>query len=286
MNTFQRSWQLFKASWAVLSADRELMLFPVISGFVMIVVTLVFLLPVGVIFGLLGATSGSEGLNEVIGFALLFLFYMVGNSISIYFNSALVGAAMIRIDGGDPTLRDGLRLANKRWKSILMYAAISATVGVVLQAIRERAGFLGSIISSLGGMAWNLATFFVVPILVVQDISPWEAVKASTALLKRTWGEQVVSTGGIGLVTTLAVIAAIIVGGLATFLLANINGTLAGVMLFVTILAVIVISVASSALNGILRAIVYRYAETGTVPDNFDIDAIRGVFGDDKKKKN
>ncbi len=285
MDTFQRSWQLFKASWAVLRADRELMWFPVISTVVMIAVTIVFLLPVGVIFGVMAANSRSSSFNELIGLALLFVFYMVSNAVALYFNSALVGAAMMRIDGGDPTLRDGLRLANHRWQKIVAYAAISATVGVILQTLRERASFLSGFIASLGSMAWNLATFFVVPILIVKDISAWEAVKESAALLKRTWGEQVISVGGIGFVATLAFIGTLFVGLLASAMLSSISTSLGGVMLAVTVLAVIVISVATSALNGILRAIVYRYAETGSVPNDFDIDVIRGMFGSNKKKK-
>ena len=47
-------------------------------------------------------------------------------------SSALVAAAMIRLDGGDPTLADGFNAAKARLPSILGYAAIVTLVGPLL----------------------------------------------------------------------------------------------------------------------------------------------------------
>src|SRR5690606_21833122 len=97
---FSRSWELVKASASVLRSDKELMLFPVLSGIATLVVLATFILPIYALrvfadgFGVGGAVFG-------------FLFYFVQYSVIIFFNCALVGAAMIRMDGGDPTLADG-----------------------------------------------------------------------------------------------------------------------------------------------------------------------------------
>jgi hypothetical protein len=113
--------------------------------------------------------------------------------------SSLIGAALIRIKGGDPTVMDGFAIANSHFSAILGYAAISATIGLVLLWLSER-GSLGRLAASLFGMAWNLATFLVVPILVSEDLGPADAIKKSTRLLKRTWGEQIVGNFSIGLI--------------------------------------------------------------------------------------
>ena len=81
---------------------------------------------------------------------------------------------------------DGLAIASKRMGSILGYAAIAATVGMVLRFIAERAGFLGRIITGFIGLAWTLTTYLTVPILVTKDIGPVDAVKESVAIFKRT----------------------------------------------------------------------------------------------------
>ena len=185
-----RSWQLVKASWAVLQADKELLWFPVISGIITILICIVMFIPSVVVSITLFSTGASEGVTEVFGFVGLFIFYLVTYTISIYFNTALIGAAMIRMDGGDPTMKDGFDIANSRLGKIIGFAAMSATVGVIIRVLQERGGIVGNIVSWLGGIAWNLATFLVIPVLVTQNIGPIDAVKRSASLLRETWGEQ------------------------------------------------------------------------------------------------
>ena len=139
----------------------------------------------------------------------LFLFYLVQYFIIFFFNSALVGAAMIRLDGGDPTVRDGLRIASSKIVPIIGYAAIAATVGLILRIIEERAGFIGRWIAGLFGLAFTVATFLTVPILVTRDVGPVEAVKESAVLLKKTWGENIIGNAGMGLVFFLFYLGAI-----------------------------------------------------------------------------
>ena len=94
---FSRSWDLVKASASVLRSDKELMLFPVISGIATLIVLATFLLP------MFALRIFAEGFG--IGAAVFgFLFYFVQYSVMIFFNCALVSAAMIRLEGGDPTL--------------------------------------------------------------------------------------------------------------------------------------------------------------------------------------
>ncbi|HLU12788.1 MAG TPA: DUF6159 family protein, partial [Arenimonas sp.] len=188
-----RSWSLVKASAAVLRADKELLWFPVISAIATTLVAATFLLP---LFGL-GLLEGREPGPVLYLFG--FLFYLCQYFVIFFFNTALVGAAMIRLEGGDPTVSDGLRIARERVGAILGYAAIAATVGLILRALEERAGFLGRIVVGIIGLAWTLATFLVVPVLVSQNVGPIEALKESVSLLKRSWGENLAGNVGIGL---------------------------------------------------------------------------------------
>jgi len=286
---YRNSWQLVKASWAVLQSDKQLLLFPIISAATMILITIVFLIPAAAIFGLVGAATGARGDSaDILGYAVLFLFYLVSYTISIFFNVALVGAAMIRLDGGSPTLGDGLRLARSKFGIILQYAVISATVGIIFRFIEERLGFLGSIIAWLGGLAWNVATYLVVPVLAAKDVSPIDAIKESASLLKKTWGEQIIADGGMGFVFFLMSMFVIFVGTFLTIAIGAAVDSPALVILFIlaTFIALIGLAVTAGALSGIYQAALYRYAETGVVPDNFDIEMIKGAFKDKKKKKN
>jgi hypothetical protein len=194
-------------------------------------------------------------------------------------NTALVGAAMIRLRGGDPTVADGFRIASQRLGPILGYALISATVGMVLRAIAERAGFLGRIVISLIGFAWNVATYLAVPVLAAEDVGPVDAIRRSAELLRRTWGEQIVGNAGMGAVFGLLTFGLFLVG-IPLIALAVALKSVAGIVMVVAllILAALALGVISSTLSGIYSAAVYRYAAEGEVGGAFSAEMVQGAF--------
>jgi Family of unknown function (DUF6159) len=259
---FSRSWGLVKASAAVLRSDKELMAFPVISGLATLVVLATFLLP-------LVALRMFENGFSVLGAAWVFLFYFCQYSVIIFCNCALVGAAMIRLDGGDPTLADGFNAAKARLPAILGYAAIAATVGLVLKRMKDDDNLLMRIIGSGLGAAWTLATFLVVPVLVSQDVGPIDALKRSVNLLKRTWGENAIGNVGIGMAFGAITLGVILIGVLLAYLAAQVSVALAIAIAVVFVIAVLLLGVYQTALSGIYSAALYRYATAGEAPPAF-----------------
>ena len=259
---FSRSWELVKASAAVLRSDKELMAFPVISGLATLVVLATFLLP-------LVALRMFENGFSVLGAVWVLLFYFCQYSVIIFCNCALVGAAMIRLDGGDPTLADGFNAAKARLPAILGYAAIAATVGLLLKRMKDDDNLLMRIIGSGLGAAWTLATFLVVPVLVSQDVGPIDALKRSVNLLKRTWGENAIGNVGIGMAFGAITLGVILVGVLLAYLAAQVSVALAIAVAVVFVIAVLLLGVYQTALSGIYSAALYRYATAGEAPPAF-----------------
>lgn len=258
-STFSRSWELVKQSFNVLKSDRELLLFPFISMIGVFLVTLVFSVPL-FFTGLIDGKGGTG--STVLGVIVLFLFYFVMYTVIIYSNVALVGAAMIRLRGGNPTLSDGFKVANSKISKIVGYASISATVGVFLSALRSQDNLIAKILAGILDFGWSVVTFLVVPVLVVEDIGPIDAIKKSGALLKRTWGEQIVANGGIGLVFGLLGFLVILVVGGPLLWLGIASGSVALIMAAIVVIIVIaaLIGVFGSALNGVFQAALYNYA--------------------------
>jgi len=268
MERIKRSWQLAKASLEVLKKDKELLLFPLVSAIIMVFVSLTFILPT--IF----SNFFDQILNTSIpflGYVVLFLFYLVQYTVVYFNNTALVGAAMIRLRGGDPKVRDGFKVATSRFVPILGWALTSATVGLLLNMLSSNSGEKGgrakSFISSLLGAAWNVVTFLVVPVVAIEGLGPFKAIERSFNLLKKSWGEQIAGTFSIGLVFGLIGVAGgLLLAGLAvglSFALESfIPGIVFGVLLVIFILA---LSLLSSTLNGIFTAAVYAYAAEGKV---------------------
>ncbi|MEM7117501.1 MAG: DUF6159 family protein [Chloroflexota bacterium] len=270
------SWALVKASWRVLMADKELMIFPIVSFFASIIVIATFAVPT-ILAGVLDGMFTGD--SQILSYIVLFLFYVVLYTATIFSNSALVGAALIRLKGGDPTVGDGFRIALGHIRQIFGYAVISATVGLVLRMISERSGALGQFVVSLVGFVWGIATFLVVPILVVEDVGPMEAVKRSAQLLKETWGEQIAGNFSIGLIFGVLTFIAFLIG-LPLIIVAASTSNTALIITAVVVMVIVFMALAliSSTLSGIYTAAIYRYATTGDVGTYFEADLVKGAF--------
>ena len=269
---FSRSWALVKTSAAVLRSDKELMLFPVVSTLATLLVLATFIVPA---FALRLFEHG----NGVLGAIWGFLFYFCQYSVIIFFNCALVGAAMIRLEGGDPTLADGINIAKSRIGAILGYAAIAATIGLILQRLKDGDNnFLVRMLGSGLGAAWTLATFMVVPILVSQQIGPIDALKRSVELLKRTWGENAIGNVGIGAAFGLIMFLAIVLGVVATIAAAALSVSLAIAVAVLFVIGVLLLGVYQAALSGIYSAALYRYATEGEAPAGFEGMGLQTAF--------
>jgi len=278
MGTFRRSLALFSASWAVLRHDKELIVLPIVASIVSALAVSPFLIGVFLTGSGSTTTDGSVSVG-VLGWVLLFLAYVVGAYVTIFFQSALVLAANDRLTGGNPTLGSALTMAGQNAGRILPWAIISATVSVVLQAIQERAGFIGRIVVGLVGLAWTLVTMLVLPILVIEQVGVGDALKRSASAFKRTWGENVVGNGGVGLIGFLLFLIGMIVAGPIIFIGAsnsNVPITVIGVVLLVA--WIVLVTAFTSALSAVFRTALYRYAVLGEEPGGFTHDMIAGAF--------
>ncbi len=274
-----RSWGLVKASASVLRQDKTLLLFPFISLGALFVVVLAFALPVFGLGALDGFSRGGNGSISAMHYAIAFAFYLSQYFVIFFFNAALVGAAMMRLDGGNPTLKDGMRIATSKIGVIAGYAFIAATVGMILRAIQERVGFIGRIIVGLIGVSWTLASYLVVPVLVARDVGPIDAVKESAMLLKKTWGENVIGQAGLGIAFGF-IFLGVILCGIALVAAAFVSQSIFLIVaaFVVTIIAIGVTGLVQSALGGIYAAALYRYATTGEGTLGFDAKVMQVAF--------
>ncbi len=277
-----RSWSLVKASASVLREDKELLLFPLISLAALALVVAAFAFPV-IGLGGFDVMRGARGTPAF--YVVAFLFYFCEYFVIFFFNAALVGAALMRLDGGSPTLGDGLRIATSKIVVIAGYAAIAATVGMILRAIQERVGFVGRIVVGLLGVGWSIATYLAVPVLVAQDVGPIEVVKESAALLKKTWGENVIGQVGIATAFGFIFLAVILCGMvLVVGAFTTQNLYLIGAAFAVAALAIGITGLVQAALVGIYEAALYRYATTGEGTPGFESQALQLAFAPKKKK--
>lgn len=257
--SISRGWRLTKVSFKVLSLDKEILALPLLAGVLMIAAVL------GIGFGAFGVLVG----GDVLTLAAILLIYFVVYAISIYFNAAVIEMATIRFNGGDPVLKDGFRLANKRIVRILQWAAIAATVGLIFRILRDQAkdNFLAHMLLSFLEFGWNIATFFVVPVAVYQDVGPFDAIKGSMGMMKRTWGESLTGIATTGIVFFVLGLLGLIPLGIA-FLVAG-SDVVFFTMIAIAVVYWVALAAVNSAVDGILVAGLYKYANEGRLPEAF-----------------
>src|SRR5712691_9819148 len=259
-------WQLTKVSLGILRKEKGLIVLPFLSLFLTGATWLVFLF--SIFFFTATPTNPFGYWLFYVGLAVV---YFLTFFVSIYFNAAVMGAAMIRLNGGNPTISDGLRVANQNLKRIAGWALVSATVGLILRALSERFGLIGRIVAGFAGAAWGIVTYLVVPVLIFEEIGPWAAVKRSGSLLRKTWGE---AAGGY--ITLGAIFVLLALPGFLFLLLGGLIGGVIGLMVGAAIAVIywLLLGLLGAAAQSILVTALYRYATTGKLGFGFP----EGVF--------
>jgi hypothetical protein len=265
VGTLDRTWQLYKESFNVLSADVEILLFPVMSAVGAIAVAVSFFIPLYRLGTFQAIHSGAAKWDD---YATLFAWYYCNFFVVIFFNAALVACANIRLSGGDPTVGSGLRIAAARLHRILAWALIATTVGVLLQSLRNRRSLLGGLLGSALGLGWTLITYLMVPVIVVEDLNMTNSIHRSAELFRKNWGEQVAGSFGFGLLNLLLLLPGLALGALL-WQVDRAAGVILGVV-YALILAVV-----TSAVTGVFTVALYRYATSGQAPAGFTTDLIQ-----------
>jgi hypothetical protein len=280
MGKFARSWALMKASANILRQDKELMLFPLFAGLASLLVIATFAWPVFTMISHHQADFEGQRRHASPMFMLVsFLFYFVQYTVVIFFNTALASAALIRLDGGNPTVADGMRVAMSKLTNIIGYALIAATVGMILRALQERFGLIGRIVVGMLGFGWTVATFLVVPVLAAQDVGPVDAVKRSAELLKNTWGENVIGNAGIGVAGGLLTFGLLLVSAMLIFgAVATHSVVLTVVVAAAAVIGLVALSLFQTAMHGVYSAALYRFAEEGDPGEGFDRALLESAF--------
>jgi len=261
--------QLMKSCVKVLKKDRELVLFPIMAAIFVIGL-------LGLIYstGSIQLSADNEEQMSILPVAILIF---GANFIIVFFNSALISAALERLRGGDPNISSGLSHAFKHIHHIFFWSIIVTIMGLIFAAIkangRQRGGFGGimtQIFASFLEAGWAMMTFFVVPIIVSENLGPIAAIKRSSSLFKQTWGNQVAANFGFGIFQIILIVISLGIG----WFFGLINGTLG--------IAVGLLCATSSVsiiytLEGIYKAALYEHA-LGEKPLEFEEQDLRTAY--------
>ena len=256
-------------SFSILKKNKQLIIFPILSGISLLLVIGIFIL------GILAAAGWDVDFiktdNVVLNYAILFGFYFVNYFIIVFFNMALVHCSKLYFDGREVSVNAGLRFSASRIGAILSWSLFAATVGTILKIIQENTGIVGKIISGLLGIVWGITTFFVVPVIAYENLGPIGAFKRSTEMMKAKWGESLSATFSLGLIRFIVFLLA----SVPIFLIAVYVNIILGIGL--AVIAGFLIFAIFSAAEIIFISSVYHNIN-GNLDDHFDQQLINNLF--------
>lgn len=272
MSFFDRlsnGWTIAKNSFKVLRENKQLIIFPILSGISLLLIIGSFTVAI-----LSAAGWNADNIDESRSFgnyAILFAFYVVNYFVVIFFNMALIHCTHLYFKGEEVSVNKGLRYSASRIGAIFSWAVVAATVGLIFRIIQENVGSLGKIITGILGIAWSIATFFVVPIIAYENMGPIAAIKRSTQLMKEKWGESLGATFSFGFIRFIAML----VLALPLYFIGSLINPIVGVAL--AVLAVFLVIAVMSAVETIFISAVYHNV-TGDPVENYHLQQVESLF--------
>ncbi|MCH9686884.1 MAG: hypothetical protein K0V04_35950 [Deltaproteobacteria bacterium] len=285
--SIRRSRAILRAAFRALRANPRLAWFPVLSalgtvalailgGAVIGVGTLVAgdsVAHLGPLWELVADPDPDGDATVTRAMSIAGLVFYVGNTlVMVAMGVAMTHAALEALAGREWTVRQSLRVASQRRRSIATFALIQATVGHLLGVGggRGRRGGRRSpgLLSQLARFAWWATTYLVLPVIAREGRGGVGAIRRSATLLRQTWKETLVARLTVGWLW----IPAVFIGAIPVLACVVLGMRQPAVLLMAIVIPVIglgMFGLILHTLEKIYRAALYTYATEGVVPEAF-----------------
>jgi len=291
MSTWKRSGEMTNKTWAVIKENPVLLRFPALAAVYGALTAFVFMAPA---LGL-AAVSNTTPARVAAG-VLFFVGVWAATFVGLRYLAGLVYVADKLMRGEPSTFDEGMQVAAERTQALGVWALISVVVGWIISAIQGGGDdnvvvtILRVIAASLLAAAWSLITFFVLPVIVLENVSAPTAMKRSVAVIKGKWGEAVTGTFRIGgrilLTFVLPGIVLLAAGGGLAFVAGGMIGVSLGVALGLGGIALIIVGmVRQAAARQVFGVALYRFAADGVVIGRFTEADLVSAIGPKKGRR-
>lgn len=262
-----------KSSFRVLKKEKKLLIFPILSGLATLIIAISFFIPL-----FLGERLNTfvpiENMPTIFVIAVIFAFYYVNYFFVLFFNASAVIAAIQVMKGGRPSIKKSMNFVLQRFSALAGWTLIAATVGVIINSIENQSDRFGFVMTGLLGLSWTVTSFLVLPILVIENRGPITSLKESVAMLKESWGEQLIGHFSFGLI--FGVLSVGIVGLMFLFMQGGPVLTIVGVIIGGA--AIITLSLLQWVFQSIFMGAIYVYVREDQLPADFSVSQINSAM--------
>lgn len=184
LQSWKRGLQFIRFSGHFLVCNKDLLVFPIVSFFASIGI-IIFSVYAGSVLN--KWQFPSEEISLSIFILELAIGYFCLSFVVLYFSACLYFCTLSRLSGQNASLREGMQVTAKKWKPLIGWCILSTTVGFIIQALERISDILADFFIIVLGLSWSIASYFVVPALISENIGPLQALKQGTHTLKKGW---------------------------------------------------------------------------------------------------
>jgi uncharacterized membrane protein YeaQ/YmgE (transglycosylase-associated protein family) len=305
MTRLQNSWDLFTKSLTVMMTYKKLLFFPFITAVLTTLIVIFFIAPVALQPTGYAYTSPQhwKAISQTIftdtstdarsshdkrhsveltnnGALFVAFIYWVAMFFATFFTVAFYSEILYALNGHDVEISRGLLFAGTKIPSILIWSLFAGLIGYLIRTLEEKVGLFGKIIFGIIGIAWSVASIFVIPFIITEtSINPFHLLRQSADALKKTWGESLIGYVGIQLGGIVVFISSLVMLGGAGFIAIKLQSAsfmIMAIALWFT--GIIAFSYLAAVSNHIYRCALYLFAVEGKVPAPFDRAAMQSAW--------
>lgn len=305
MTRLQNSWDLFTKSLTVMVVHKKLLFFPFITVALTALIIIFFIAPVALQptgykytelqhWQAVGRTIFTENSADAIknhdkrqsvqltnnGKLFAAVIYFAVMFLATFFTVAFYHEILQALNGQDVEIIRGLTFAGKKIPSILIWSLFAGLIGYMIRMLEEKVGLFGKIVFGIIGIAWSVASIFVIPFIITEtSANPFHLLRQSADTLKKTWGEALIGYVGIQLGGFVIFISSLVMLAGAVLIAIQLQSVSFMIMVFALWLTgILAFSYLTAVANHIYRCALYIFAAEGKIPAPFDQAAMQSAW--------
>lgn len=254
-------WGLAKSVRALVSGDRGLLVYPVISGVIGI-----FLFGLSFAGSLLFPVKFPLEWKIIMGMVIA---YFITGFVSTYFLLAMLISFKSYEAGEKIGIAEALSRTRPYTVRVLEWALFYTVLVMILRAIESRfRGISQIIVAGIGSIGITVATFFAVPAILEKKVGPIDAVRESFGTIRRTIGPVFGGVAYIDLYTLVFILGGIFIAIAGGMFIPGI--TLKIITIGIGVALLVIGLVLNFTYFNILKLLLYDYLNEGKLPEGID----------------
>ncbi|MCE3045932.1 DUF6159 family protein [Legionella sp. 16cNR16C] len=268
---FHAGWQFLVSCFRFLMKNPALLILPILSMLAVIIAV------AGLFVGSFFEFNNIMHLYQYqkpLFFIVILAFYFLLAFITIFFNASLITCVIHRLQGHKMNIFQAMGSTLKKTVPLLGWTLISATIATFFHYLERSHSTVADILSAIFGFSWSVITYFVMPVMVAENVGPITAIRQSVRMLGKGWRKLLI----VNFILFLIIAAIVAVFCLIANLLkpqiqavAN-EYSMAFILIFIGLWLIV-----NTTFNAIFNSALYLYIK-GDHPPEFDSQVIRDLI--------